>query len=96
MTTNTPDALRKKAYDAVEHTLGDTYDCELVWNAWNEGVMSQDVFSPVDENPDRVREIANAALNAVGFDVILEERDRLRQALQWYGKRDMNDQGRVR
>jgi len=84
MTTNTPETLRNKAFDAVQLALGDAYDCDREWSAWSWGTMTEDDFSPVDENPDRVAEIANAALDAVGFDAILEERDRLRQALTQY------------
>jgi len=36
------------------------------------------------EDPTRISALANAALNAVGFDALLNERDRLRQALNEY------------
>jgi len=42
--------------------------------------MGEDDFSPVAEDPDRVREIVGAALGAVGFDAVIKERDALRAA----------------
>jgi len=85
MTTETPETLHKKAREAVANALGDAWDCHRVWYAWDYGTMGQNDFALVTEDPDRVAEITRAALDAVGFDAILEERDRLGQALQWYG-----------
>lgn len=51
------------AGDAVAQALGDTYDCHRVWQAWGVGTMSQDDFSPVGEDPDRLAEIAGAVLD---------------------------------
>jgi len=81
MTTNIAENLHKKAYDAVAIALGDAYDCGRVWAAWSYGTMGEDDFSPVAEDPDRVREIAGAALDAVGFDAVIKERDALRAAV---------------
>ncbi|WP_418145537.1 hypothetical protein ABL850_15870 [Variovorax paradoxus] len=50
--------------DAVAAALGDAYDCTRVWQAWGVGTMSQDDFSSVAEDPDRVAEIAHAAVDA--------------------------------
>jgi len=81
MTATTTETLHKKAHDAVSAALGDAYDCGRVWAAWSYGTMSEDDFSPVDENPDRISEITRAALDAVGFDAIVKERDALRDAV---------------
>jgi len=80
MTTTTTENLRNKAYEAAAGTLWDAYDCRQRWSAWGEGIMQESDFWRVAENPARVLEIANAALDAVGFDVIIKERDALRAA----------------
>jgi len=80
MIAATAENLRKKANDAVAAALGDAYDCGRVWAAWSYGTMGEDDFSLVVEDPDRVSEIAGAALDAVRFDAILHERDKLRAA----------------
>jgi len=80
MTTNITENMRKKAHDAVAAALGDAYDCGRVWAAWNYGTMGEDDFSLVAEDSDRVSEITGAALDAVGFDAIIKERDALRSA----------------
>jgi len=78
MTKNTAETLRNKAFDAVQLALGDAYDCGREWSAWSWGNMSEEDFSPVYENPNRVSEIANAALDAVGFDALIGELAALR------------------
>lgn len=50
--------------DAVAEALGDAYDCTRVWHAWGVGTMSQDDFSSVAQDADRVAEIAHAAVDA--------------------------------
>jgi len=89
MTAETAETLRQKAFEAVADAIGNAYDCDRVWTAWEYGTMSDDDSSLVSQNPDRVCEITDAALNAVGFDDILkernklrEERDRLRKAIE--------------
>jgi len=77
MTPHRSDGLRKKAFFAVKLALGDAYDCHRVWDAWNEGTMTEDDFSSIDGDHDRVMEIADAALDAVEFAALLEERDAL-------------------
>lgn len=73
--------LRDKARDAVAEALGDAYDCLRVWSAWGIGTMSQDDFSLVTDDADRIAEIADAALDALGLPTLLDEIDRLREAL---------------
>lgn len=51
--------------DAVIEALGDCYDCTRVWNAWSHGTMSQHDFVQVAESPERVEEIARAAITAL-------------------------------
>jgi len=67
MTTDTTETLRQKAFDAVQLTLGDALDCDRQWSAWSWGNMSEEDFWPVCQNPHRVSQIADAALDAVGF-----------------------------
>ena len=56
--------IPESVMDAVAEALGGAYDCTRVWNAWNVGTMSQDDFSLVSEDGDRVREITEAAITA--------------------------------
>ena len=57
--------VRKKVEDAVSESLGDAYDCLKVWSAWSYGTMSQDDFSLISEDGDRVYEIADAAIHSI-------------------------------
>jgi len=71
MTINPAEALREKAQDAVTDALGNALYCNRAWVAWDYGTMSKDDFELVGEDIDRVAEITNAALDAVGFDALL-------------------------
>ena len=51
--------------DAVHEALGNALDCGRVWSAWQAGTMSQDDFSSVSEDEDRLTEISTAAIKAV-------------------------------
>jgi len=79
MSTHADYPFRKKAFYAVQQALGDAYDCDREWSAWSSGNMSEDDFSPLYADHDRVMEITDAALDAVGFDDLLEERNTLHQ-----------------
>lgn len=59
------DARREAAMEAVTEALGDACDCTRIWSAWQVGTMSQDDFSPVAEDSDRVFEITDAVINAL-------------------------------
>lgn len=48
---------------AVAEALGEAYDCHRVWHAWGVGTMTQDDFSLVGDDPERVVEIAGAVLD---------------------------------
>jgi hypothetical protein len=62
MLTNTA----KEAVDeAIAAALGDAYDCTRAWSAWSYGTMGPDDFSLVAEDSDRLREITDAAVQAV-------------------------------
>lgn len=53
--------LRCRIQGALLATLGDTYDCTRVWEAWNIGTMDRDDFVPVlDRLEELVDEIATA------------------------------------
>lgn len=56
--------LPEAVIDAVSAALGEAYDCTRTWSAWSYGTMSQDDFSMVAEDGDRVAEIARAAIDA--------------------------------
>ena len=59
------DATHEKVMDAIAVALGDAYDCLRTWGAWSYGTMSQDDFVQVVEQPDRLAEIADAAIRAM-------------------------------
>ena len=59
------DARLERTMDAIAQALGDAYDCTRAWSAWQVGTMSEDDFVPIVEQPDRLAEIAQAAINAV-------------------------------
>jgi len=84
MTTDTPETLRAKAQEAVAYALDDALYCNRVWAAWSEGTMSEDDFLLVGEDLEHVAAITHAALDAVGFDALLKEREALSDALRWY------------
>jgi len=42
----------------------DIYACNRVWEAWSHGTMSQDDFTPANEESDLIAEIAAAVLEA--------------------------------
>lgn len=58
--------------DALAASLGDTYDCTRVWSAWSVGTMSQDDFTAITEDEDRLQELTIVALDASGASELLE------------------------
>ncbi|MDY7807562.1 hypothetical protein U0E23_34615 [Burkholderia stagnalis] len=59
------DALRARVCQAVTEALGEAYDCMRVWSAWGVGTMGRDDFRLVTDDPERVGEIADAAIDAM-------------------------------
>jgi hypothetical protein len=60
------DQRREAVHQAVAEALGSgAYDCTRVWSAWQVGTMGEDDFCLLAENPDRVAEIADAAIEAI-------------------------------
>ncbi len=51
-------------------TLGDTYDCTRVWEAWGVGTMDQDDFLPV---LDRLDELIDALVYEINESRALQE-----------------------
>ena len=64
--TITPEQA-EKADEAIREALGDAYDCMRVWSAWSVGTMRPDDFWPVADSDERVAEIRNAVLQALGL-----------------------------
>lgn len=64
-TTILTDAAKESVDEAIAAALGDAYDCTRVWDAWSYGTMGPDDFSLVAEDSDRLREITEAAIQAV-------------------------------
>tara|TARA_R110000851_G_scaffold272877_1_gene425589 strand:- start:46 stop:495 length:450 start_codon:yes stop_codon:yes gene_type:complete len=61
------DALEQleQVKEAISEALGDAYDCTRVWSAWSHGTMTDDDFTPVSDDEERLSEIASAAINAI-------------------------------
>lgn len=64
-TTILTDTAKEAVDDAIATALGDVYDCNRVWDAWSYGTMGPDDFSLVAEDSDRLREITDAAIQAI-------------------------------
>ena len=62
--TDAPEQL-EQVKEAISEALGDAYDCTRVWSAWSHGTMTDDDFTPVSDDNDRLSEIASAAINAI-------------------------------
>lgn len=56
---------REVLIDRLADALGDAMDCTRVWEAWSVGTMSQDDFSLIVEDSERLGEIADAAISAM-------------------------------
>ncbi|UZB05495.1 hypothetical protein OM948_08595 [Xanthomonas citri pv. fuscans] len=59
------EGLREAVHDAIGQALGDSYDCTRVWEAWQVGTMSQDDFSLITDDSNRMWEITDAVLAAL-------------------------------
>ena len=56
-------ALIEKIMDAVASAVdSDVTVCTRVWEAWSYGTMGPDDFTPLAEEPDVLRDIANAVV----------------------------------
>lgn len=51
---------RELARDRLAKELSDAMDCTRVWDAWHYGTMSQDDFSLIAENDERLNDIVEA------------------------------------
>lgn len=61
------DKLKREAIkQAIADTLGDAYDCTRVWQAWSYGTMGPDDFVQVAEQDDRLEELTDAVIAAIG------------------------------
>lgn len=81
--------VKERLREAISEALGEALDCTRVWEAWGYGTMSQNDFQPVNDDPDRLEELVNAALSVLtspgnGWmnDVVSE---RQRQDQKWGG-----------
>lgn len=57
--------LKEAVSEAIREALGGALDCGRAWSAWGVGTMSEDDFSPVADDSERVAEIADAVLAAL-------------------------------
>ena len=60
-----PEAVKERVVEAIAEALGDAKDCIRVWTAWGVGTMGPDDFLDVAGDPDRLDEIAEAAITAM-------------------------------
>lgn len=61
----TSDEMRQNVRDAVADALAGLYYCGRVWSAWSVGTMSEDDFSPAEEDDDIIENVVDAAINAM-------------------------------
>lgn len=59
----------EKVDNALCESIGSAYDCLRVWGAWSYGTMGPDDFALVTEDGERVAEIRNSVLMALGYTV---------------------------
>lgn len=57
--------MKEAVSEAIREALGGALDCGRVWSAWGVGTMSEDDFSPVADDAERVAEITDAVLAAL-------------------------------
>lgn len=57
--------VREAVATAIAEALGEALDCTRVWSAWGAGTMSEEDFHQVADDPERVAEIADAAIAAM-------------------------------
>ena len=57
--------VRDAVRDAVAGALSGTYYCNRVWSAWSVGTMSEDDFSPADEDDDILDGVVDAVFEAL-------------------------------
>ncbi|WP_175920347.1 hypothetical protein [Burkholderia pyrrocinia] len=62
---NGADEQQEQVCEAIAKVLGGARDCTRVWSAWGAGTMGPDDFRIVADDPERVAEIADAAINAM-------------------------------
>lgn len=55
----------EQLFEAIAGALGEAMDCTRVWAAWGAGTMSEDDFSLVADDQDRLHEIATACLDKI-------------------------------
>ena len=79
--------LKEAVSEAIREALGEAVDCTRAWSAWGEGTMSEDDFSPVADDSERVAEIADAVLAVVAAQPSPGGQDALEQALEQAWKR---------
>lgn len=57
--------LKEAVTEAIREAMGGALDCGRAWSAWGVGTMSEDDFSLVADDSERVEEIADAVLGAL-------------------------------
>ena len=57
----------EKVDGAIAEALGDAYDCTRDWYAWSCGTMGPSDFLQVADDGERIAEIRNAVLQALGL-----------------------------
>lgn len=57
--------LKEAVSEAIREALGGALDCGRAWSAWGVGTMSEDDFSQVADDAERVAEITDAVLAAL-------------------------------
>lgn len=70
--------------EAVAEALGEALDCTRTWSAWGVGTIGENDFVSVASDPERVAEIARAAISAMSVPATADDQ----QAQVWISVRD--------
>lgn len=95
--TSTVQGLNKEGLIDIlrQHLTSDIYFCTRVWAAWQVGTMSEDDFTPVNEDDEFIYELSTAILASLPSPPSVplsnkEDIEKMAEAYE-YGKDDMRE-----
>ena len=59
------DKLRERVMGALADVLWDAYACSRCWSAWDHNTMTENDFTLITSDQDRISEIAEVVIHAV-------------------------------
>ncbi len=84
MNQNKQEQIREKARELIAQTLKGNYSCGRVWEAWQVGTMTQDDFTPLEEDDDVINDLVadfEALLIKTRQEAVEEGRDEVLEAI---------------